>query len=411
MLKGFTPFLLKVSDDISEVRNNLPAVADYLNDEQVKSDVIDRLFSFFKKVESPEAKGETIEIEQNIFSSEVQELVVPEEKEQKGLDKMLKWMIIMCFDVFKPILVKAITARPYKVNYFQLLIVELIYQLSDNHDIHGIRYKRGIHIKNLVIDFLRRIQSDWHYFLESSLQVSDLNLEAKEFIEGQNIKLEDKMFPYYFAIALSQTSAYEINEFLSFQKGWYGEGFIDFIEDVLLINEDILNQAQIKIVRRWLEKNNPISPTASSSSNKTISDDQNQLYEDWYPIHGNLDTIQINRFFDFLSDMKNSERKPFLSAKEVSVLKKIGLKYKKDNWQPTFALDIKPKERFKIYSCFYSLWEKHSPVKNAGKEEYALYLKSHFTNFNLKTKSVQDALEKEQVSKVGFDINGYFKPL
>jgi hypothetical protein len=329
------------------------------------------------------------------FKNNVKVLYNDFEKLDAIIGGTLKYMI----NPFMDILLGEIISKPYEVNPLNVCIIEVLNAVSEINS-ESDRFLDFIE-SGIFSDISRRLHIMQDKIMRFYKDKNDI-LALYEFGNNQMaewcINNTDSKFHNYFAFTLSQTSAFHIDSFLEYHNSNFNGDFTSFLKQILKSNKTLVSDIQIETVKTWIFEQPKINNKTEPPSVIIDFDDE---------IDGKLNKIEFNRFLDFLHEKKNDKKNPFLKSDDVDKLKSYGLKYKRSIWQPTLTINMSSKEKFKIYSCFAYLWSAHTEAKNTGRDLFALYLKTHFTNFKGELITVQSSLNCETKKRVGFDIGEY----
>jgi hypothetical protein len=129
------------------------------------------------------------------------------------------------------------------------------------------------------------------------------------------------------------------------------------------------------------------------------------------PIHGNLNSHQITRAFDFLKEVKIFGQ-TLMEESDVEKLKEIGLCLPKSGAYQGEKFKISGKKGV-FFNFFYELWHSHTFKlrRSNSKEEIALFLKTYFEEVaNLSIESILAQMKKGKLKIFKSEIQDYIPP-
>ena len=306
-------------------------------------------------------------------------------------------------------LVKVMAERPVKVNAIQTFLVEMIYDISNKEKPQRPTYtinedgkwvsptylpKKQSRMDMLFPDFARRLDVIFSKFV--------VNLEdyetAFELFKG-NMSSKDPVFPLYFAYTLSQTSVYQVKEFLDYQQNEFDGEFDDFLEITLLKYRNLLVEDQFVMVENWRRRQQETQVGLMDE----IKDDDN--LEEWKRINGNLSQEEIKTFFSFLYTETNGEEEPFSTKEDIVELLKNGFVLPKEEPENKIKLNLEGKKNLTIvYYCAYELYRKHSGNR-FEKDDIAKFFYWNFSNFsNTDLKGVKESIRNGKPNSMKFEL-------
>jgi hypothetical protein len=418
---------LHVGTDISEVRNQIDSIRQYLLTSSIQIEIFDL---FVKKTKEIKEKDELL---LNKDEQETENEKISMFPDFTSLDDSKKKQLFSLVSIFTSgmidLLADAIQMRPMRVNFMQLMLVEMWFAVSNKlHDpitsykiIDGKIQMEKTSEKDIFKDRIEILVSDMgrkiHLLYEAAFtaQLSDEDIQKQsEAVFRSNMSSNDPLFGQYFAFTFSQCSVYDVQEFLDYQKEQYHRDFNSFLSITALKYKDLLTEEHIVLAQEWLSKSaqqTVESQQAQEVKIETESMTSAVLSEQTYtPINGKLSAKEINRFFDFLHEQKSKNKQPFMPKDKVAQLLTHGFSIPVGESTKRFTINMTEQEYWIIYTCFYELWVTHSIIKR-GKEDYAIFLKSYFTNFD-KTdiSTIKTSLKTDFLNKMPFKIYGDYLP-
>ena len=414
---------LSVGKDISEVRNQIDSIRQYLIVPTIQVEIFDFAVKKMKEIKEKQRLEVATDEDPTNLKAENTDMFSKFESMPEAQKKHLSSFASMLATNFANILADAIQTRPMRVNFMQIMLVEMWFSISNTRHEPIPSYKiidgkLQIYTKNkeerpkerlemMLGDVGRKL-----HIMKEMTQNYDAVVEQSTAIFTGNMPSTDPLFGQYFALTFSQCSVYDVQEFLDYQKEQYHRDFNSFLSITLLKYKDLLTEEHIVLAQEWLSKSvqQAVEPQqAQQVQIETESVASDVLFKHTNTaINGKLSDKEIHRFFDFLHEQKTQNKQPFLSKEQVEQLKTIGLTLPNDEPSLRFTLNLTNRDYKTIYTCFYELWKSHHFAKNGGKDAYAKFLKAYFTDFD-KTQlaTVQNSLQAELPTVIGFNIKSY----
>ena len=269
-MKGkFDSSLLSVGNDISEVRNKLSSIFQYLDIESIRLDLFDIILEKIKEPETQNPiKNQKLEDLSVIQISNESQIHVKNDLSHlqflKGLttsEIRKKMLIKLVYPKIKELLeelVRTVNEQPIKVNPMHVLLIEFIFDMSNHKPLKHkfIDNKRQVesdektpYKRISLLDYaeIQRHTENFFYIYTSMLTDEALSIHSYKILT-ENISSTDSRYPLYFAFTLSQCSVFKIKEFLDFQKSLFEGDFNDFLKITVLVYKNLFSEAQLTLL-------------------------------------------------------------------------------------------------------------------------------------------------------------------
>jgi hypothetical protein len=427
-----------LGEDISEVRNQIDSIRQFLVDPNILSEISDL---FIEKAQERREKEKAELLLQYEDDSQHEQTTDKGDKFFEYLEthreEAKKYFNEKFSQIIEPIVKKfadALLKRPMSVNVMQTAIIEFCFGMSQKpKGAKPFSLKNGeMVIKSFKLDnedwFEKRLSlilPDWGRKLSiiqrnvtTALLTHDWNTldSYGENVFSENLSNKDPMFGSYFALSLSQCSIYNINEFLDYQKEAFEGDFIIFLEVSLMKYGYLIADSHIVMAQKWMKNQVHTQIQVSEPNTNQIAVkkkwekiDGSYFRDNYFHSDMDLGKADVKKFLNFLCRESNNAGQPFLHENEVIELIGIGFKIPQSGI-PTqkFTLNINSKEIGKIYGCFHKLWQWAAIANNKGREFWCAYLHTYFTNFESTTVQLMlNSFRGKKPDYIGFQIKNY----
>ena len=285
--------------------------------------------------------------------------------------------------------------RPFLINRYALLFLELYFGQESDHPLRENRLKYLIHLCEQRIHDINN---------DKSIEPLTKLLHYHRIEQPKDLE-----YSFYFALTLRQTDVLQMPKFLKQQSKRYDGDYLVFLDLVLVDFDDIFMDKTKVVVRDWIQAQQEEITLLKKTAFLPVP-------KGWKQIEGRLEPAEIKSAFSFLYEIAEftQDGAGYLTKAEVAELLEYGIAFPKGAQKiKQFSLNLS-RERSKrlFFSGIYQIRSRHThDIWDAGdKLEWAYFLKRRFTNFSdMPIKSIKNELRGRMPKLVpeGFEIEAY----
>lgn len=286
--------------------------------------------------------------------------------------------------------------RPYYINRFALLYLEVYFGLLSDHP-----------LKDSRIEYLLYLCEQRAYDINTNYDIDPI---VQFLYYGRIEHPKDAEYPLYFALTLRQTDVLQIPDFLQHQyKCYEGEDYLQFLQLLLIDFEDVFMAKTRVVVEKWIqdqqETYNLLRKTAFLPAPKG-----------WKYIDGYLSPAELKQAFSFLYNVADyaQDKMGYLTQSEVAELLKYGIAFPEGEAKiKQFKLNLnRERSRRLFFSSIYQIRTCHvrETWNSDDKLEWAYFLKKRFTDFaDMDIRKIKNELRhrRPKLAPEGFEMNVY----